>query len=110
MTNLLDESQALLEQSRMMLSETSMPNIEQQRDLLIEKASGLETLVEGYEQRIDTLKKQRRAITDMIEDIKVEQRPFIHLMKDMVNLSKRLNNRFFRLREEKAGSGLTSKQ
>lgn len=81
-------------------AQLSPADYEVKRDECTDMASAVSSITDFFDDEMEKLRKQKRAIDDAIADRKREQRPFKALHEDLREHAKRLNNAFFDSRRE----------
>lgn len=106
-TDILSLANEEIRKSKIMLTqELPAAEFEVQRDALYDTQSAVKQVYDSCEEKIDDLKKQKRAIDDKIADIRKEQRPYKLLLEDLKEYARRLNNQFWSVKRELSGRGL----
>lgn len=107
---LLDQSQALLQEGRSMLTSTSAPSIEVKKDEVIEMNSAIQSVIDELEDKIAAKRKEKRVLDDIIQDLQSELRRYDHANKDLSHMTRRLNSRFWDVKKERTNSNISDKE
>lgn len=94
-----DKALAAHSKAHVVLDRGTQQDCEQHRDECEECKNAVQTVINACENRLDELRREKRAIDDQMADVRKVQREYEGYKADLATAVKRLNNQYWDMRK-----------